>query len=36
MVTNVTFWYPAETALADRDTVRTNVPARMQNNAQIM
>lgn len=21
------FWYPAETALADRDTVRTNVPA---------
>ena len=26
------YWYPAETALADRDTVRTNVPAPDANN----
>jgi len=26
------YWYPAETALADRDTVRTNVPAPDENN----
>ena len=26
------YWYPAETALANRDTVRTNVPAPDANN----